>query len=157
MSQEEQEQQQNFWTHFFPDPKRCLEGENKASLSFLNWQRTKVLLKLEFDTEDQVLLSLGWCFIGVLGGFHKYLECASRSFYECLQKDSNVCASCFKGVLGCLFVKKRFILHTKAMAATHANSNGKKGPKNTPGTLIAYSRITLKHSLSNSEVPLKHP
>ena len=28
------------------------------TLSFLNWQRAKVLLKLEFDTEDQVLLSL---------------------------------------------------------------------------------------------------
>ena len=25
------------------------------SLSFLNWQRAKVLLKLECDTEDQVL------------------------------------------------------------------------------------------------------
>ena len=23
--------QNNFWTHFFSDPKRCLEGENKAS------------------------------------------------------------------------------------------------------------------------------
>ena len=43
--------QNNFWTNFFSDPKRCLEGENKAS----NWQRAKVLLKLEFDTEDQVL------------------------------------------------------------------------------------------------------
>ena len=29
------------------------------SLIFLNWQRTKVLLKPEFDTEDQVLFSLG--------------------------------------------------------------------------------------------------
>ena len=49
----------NFWTHFVSEPKRCLEGENKwqsfKTLSFLNWQRAKVLLKLEFDTEDQVL------------------------------------------------------------------------------------------------------
>ena len=28
------------------------------TLSFLNWQRAKVLLKLEFDTEDQVLFDL---------------------------------------------------------------------------------------------------
>ena len=102
-------------------------------------------------------LCLGWCFLGVLGDFHKYFECASRSFYGCFQKDSNVCASCFKGVLGCFCIKKRFTLHTEAMAATHANSNGKKGPKNTPGTPVTYSRITLKHSWNNREVPLKHP
>ena len=28
------------------------------TLSFLNWQKAKVLLKLEFDTEDQVLYEL---------------------------------------------------------------------------------------------------
>ena len=31
--------------------------QSLRSLSFLKWQRAKVLLKLEFDTEDQVLLS----------------------------------------------------------------------------------------------------
>ena len=31
-------------------------GGRKQSFCFLNWQRAKVLLKLEFDTEDQVLL-----------------------------------------------------------------------------------------------------
>ena len=50
-------------------------------------------------------LSLGWCFLGVLEDFHKYLECVSRSFYESFQKDSNVCASCFEGVLGCFLSK----------------------------------------------------
>ena len=30
-------------------------GGKKQSFCFLNWQRAKVLLKLEFDTEDQVL------------------------------------------------------------------------------------------------------
>ena len=29
-----------------------------SALSFLNWQRAKVLLKLEFDTEDQVLFHI---------------------------------------------------------------------------------------------------
>ena len=31
-------------------------GGRKQSFCFLNWQRAKVLLKLELDTEDQVLL-----------------------------------------------------------------------------------------------------
>ena len=80
------------------------------------------------------------------------------SFYKFLQKESNVCTSCFKGVLGCFFfVKKRFNLHTEAMAATYANSNGKKDPKNAPGTPVTYSRFTLKHSWNNLKVPLIHP
>ena len=38
-----------------------------SALSFLNWQRAKVLLKLEFDTEDQVLFHIN--FISVLGEY----------------------------------------------------------------------------------------
>ena len=42
-------------------------------------------------------------------------------------------------------------------AATNVNSIGQKHPKNTLGTPITYSRITLKYSQNNLEVPLKHP
>ena len=40
-------------------PKTMFGGRKQSfwTLSFLNWQRAKVLLKLEFDTEDQVLSS----------------------------------------------------------------------------------------------------
>ena len=101
-------------------------------------------------------LSLGWWLVGVLGVFHKYLECASRSLYECFQKDSNVYTSCFKGVLRCFFVKKWFTLHTEAIATAHASLIGQKNIKNIPGTPVTYSRITLKHYWNNLEVPLKH-
>ena len=49
--------QNNFWTHFFPPTKTVFGGRKQSfwTLSFLNWQRAMVLLKLEFDTEDQVL------------------------------------------------------------------------------------------------------
>ena len=49
--------QNNLWTHFFPIPKTMFGGRKQSfgTLSFLNWQRAKILLKLEFDTEDQVL------------------------------------------------------------------------------------------------------
>ena len=52
----------------FSDPKRCLEGEDKI-LNFKlsnNWQRAQVLLKVEFDTEDQVLSPVLY---GLLVGF----------------------------------------------------------------------------------------
>ena len=47
--------QKDFLDSFFFRPKTMF-GERKQSFCFLNWQRAKVLLKLEFDTEDQVLL-----------------------------------------------------------------------------------------------------
>ena len=37
----------------------------KQSFCFLNWQRAKVLLKLEFDTKDQVLYYY-LCFVVVM-------------------------------------------------------------------------------------------
>ena len=45
-----------FWLIFFR-PKTMFGGRKQSfgTLSFLNWQMAKVLLKLEFDTEDQVL------------------------------------------------------------------------------------------------------
>ena len=41
----------------FLRPKTIFRGRKQSfwSLNFLNWQRAKVLLKPEFDTEDQVL------------------------------------------------------------------------------------------------------
>ena len=50
------------------------------------------------------------------------------------------------GVLGYFFVKKGLLLCTEVISVTHANSIGKKGPKNTLGPSITYSRITLKNS-----------
>ena len=57
--------QNNFWTHFFLRPKTMFGGRKQScwSLIFLNWQMAKVLLKLEFDTEDQVLLLVNDLFI----------------------------------------------------------------------------------------------
>ena len=51
---------------FFLWPKTMFGGRKQSfwSLSFLNWQKAKVLLKLEFDTEDQVLLILECCMKG---------------------------------------------------------------------------------------------
>ena len=82
----------------------------------------------------------------VLRVFYKYFEGASRSFHECFQKESNVSVLCFKGVLGCFFIKKGFRLCTEVMTATHANSIQQKHPKNTLGTPVKYSRIISKHS-----------
>ena len=54
-------QTQIFFTFIFGlpffRPKTMFGGRKQSfwTLSFLNWQRAKVLLKLEFDTEDQVL------------------------------------------------------------------------------------------------------
>ena len=45
-------------------------GGKKQSFCFLNWQRAKVLLKLEFDTEDQVLLSFVFSFKKVKCDLH---------------------------------------------------------------------------------------
>ena len=75
MSQEKQQQQQQFldpnffrpkffsgpnffWTQTFSG-KIFFVGRKQSfsTISFLKWQRVKVLLKLEFDTEDQVLLT----------------------------------------------------------------------------------------------------
>ena len=42
----------------------------------------------------------------VLMVFHKFFKGASRSINECFQKDSNVSALCFKGVLGCFYPKR---------------------------------------------------
>ena len=39
-------------------------GGRKQGFCFLNWQRAKDLLKLEFDTEDQVLFEF------ILGNFN---------------------------------------------------------------------------------------
>ena len=105
----------------------------------------------------------------------KYITIFRLVFHWCFRGFSQVFGVCFKVILwvftkgfkcmcimflGCFrmfFVKKRFTLHKEAMAATHANSNEKKDPKNTPGTPVTYSRITLKHPWNNHKVPLKHP
>ena len=44
--------------------------------------------------------------MGVLMVYHYFFKGASRSINECFQKDSNVSALCFKGVLGCFYPKK---------------------------------------------------
>ena len=49
--------QKKIFGFIFFRPKTTFGGRKQSfwTLSFLNWQRAKVLLKLEFDTEDQVL------------------------------------------------------------------------------------------------------
>ena len=51
--------------------------------------------------------------MGVLKVYHKFFKGASRSINECFQKDSNVSALCFKGVLGCFYQKKGFLVQTQ--------------------------------------------
>ena len=51
----------NFWTHFYFQTQNDVWREKTKLLNFKlsnNWQRAKVLLKVEFDTEDQVLFVL---------------------------------------------------------------------------------------------------
>ena len=42
----------------------------------------------------------------ILRVFHKYFEGALMSFHECSQKDSDVSALCFTGVIGCFCPKR---------------------------------------------------
>ena len=62
-----------------------------------------------------------------------------------------------QGSFRMFFVKKGILLCTEVISVTHANSIGKKEPKNTLGTSITYPRITLKQSWNHLEVSLKHP
>ena len=98
---------------------------------------------------------LGGCFIDFFRVFHKLPKGASMSLEECSQKDSNVFVLCFKGVLGCFLSKEGLFLCTEVKACTDAKSIGQKHPKNTLDTPIIYSRITLKYTCNNLEVPLK--
>ena len=52
-------------------------GGRKQSFGFLNWQRAKVLLKLEFDTEDHVLFPLYFLFLHISPKFlvSSYFPC----------------------------------------------------------------------------------
>ena len=105
-------------------------------------------------------LCLGWYFMSALWVFHKNLECASRSFHECFQKDSNVSALCFKGDLGYFvffLVQKSWQLPIQTQLDRNALKTHFARLSHTYNSHWNTLEIVLKYPWNTHKIAWKHP
>ena len=111
-----------------------------------------LIVNYHFDMETRYLC-LGWCFMGVLKVYHKFFKGASRSINECFQKDSNVSALCFKGVLGCFYQKKVSFCVQKSWQLPMQTQLD----RNTLRTPLAHPLHTQESQGNTLDIILKYP